>query len=525
MLAVEKENLLTWTSKEIVALREMELQYYIDHIGIIQTMATLLAGFAFSALVQSNSLGVDEQTVTFSAWSHTLTFFHVSNGSTTHEVSVPQYELVNDGWTYFAFLMHASELVSTTMCLGEMIHVISETLIARALGSRLALRGPDGSVIRSTRNLARALGSSTRTFFHGLQFFMLSVSLYALRAQHPVVAVLLITILYRYWRGVGNLADRLSVDFHLANGVTTAFNDREDYKVKDRRNSPVALTDFKKIRNMATMFLNPVGHYLNLVVEEITNDFEGDGAKANTQHRNEGAATQYMISRTEKKQRETVTAELEKQTEKWSQPGVVAHSAPHVDDITNVALCEINEMKIAAVSTLRAAIEFVQPHITAACTSIGTASTYIVESINASSPPPSPPRGSGDDVEGGDDGFPTTAVAPAAVAMPTTPATPAIACANETADGPAPAPEAAPPPWNPSVSSLIERCATLSAIAAESHGHEPPSNALHDRGPPHNGYLGSKGHRRHSSPSPNCASMQHTPKLAAGWACRTIATI
>jgi hypothetical protein len=108
MLAVEKENLLTWTSKEIVALREMELQYYIDHIGIIQTMATLLAGFAFSALVQSNSLGVDEQTVTFSAWSHTLTFFHVRNGSTTHEVSVPQYELVNDGWTYFAFLMHAS---------------------------------------------------------------------------------------------------------------------------------------------------------------------------------------------------------------------------------------------------------------------------------------------------------------------------------------------------------------------------------------------------------------------------------
>jgi hypothetical protein len=232
-----------------------------------------------------------------------------------------------------------------------------------------------------------------------------------------------------------------------------------------------------------------------------------------------------MISRTEKKQRETVTAELEKQTEKWSQPGVVTHSALHVDDITNVALCEINEMKIAAVSTLRAAIEFVQPHITAACTSIGTASTYIVESINASSPPPSPPRGSGDDVEGGDDGFPTTAVAPAAVAMPTTPATPAIACANETADGPAPAPEAAPPPWNPSVSSLIERCATLSAIAAESHGHEPPSNALHDRGPPHNGYLGSKGHRRHLSPSPNCASMQHTPKLAAGWACRTIATI
>lgn len=522
MLAVEKENLLTWTSKEIVALREMELQYYIDHIGIIQTMATLLAGFAFSALVQSNSLGVDEQTVTFSAWSHTLTFFHVSNGSTTHEVSVPQYELVNDGWTYFAFLMHASELVSTTMCLGEMIHVISETLIARALGSRLALRGPDGSVIRSTRNLARALGSSTRTFFHGLQFFMLSVSLYALRGQHPVVAVLLIAILYRYWRGVGNLADRLSVDFHLANGVTTAFNDREDYKVKDRRNSPVALTDFKKIRNMATMFLNPVGHYLNLVVEEITNDFEGDGAKANTQHRNEGAATQYMISRTEKKQRETVTAELEKHTEKWSQPGVVTHTAPHVDDITNVAWCEINEMKIAAVSTLRAAIEFVQPHITAACTSIGTASTSIIESINASSPPPSPPRGSGDDVEGGDDGFPTTAGAPAAVAMPATPAT---ACANETADVPAPAPEATPPPWNPPVSSLKERCATLSAIAVESLGHAPPSNALPDRGPPDNGHLGSKCPRRHSSPSSNCASLQHTPKLAAGWACRTIATI
>ena len=32
MLAVEKENLLAQTNREIVSLRETELRYYVDHI-------------------------------------------------------------------------------------------------------------------------------------------------------------------------------------------------------------------------------------------------------------------------------------------------------------------------------------------------------------------------------------------------------------------------------------------------------------------------------------------------------------
>ena len=38
MLAVEKENLLAETNREIASLRETELRYYVDHIGGIQTM-------------------------------------------------------------------------------------------------------------------------------------------------------------------------------------------------------------------------------------------------------------------------------------------------------------------------------------------------------------------------------------------------------------------------------------------------------------------------------------------------------
>ena len=55
MLAVEKDNLLAATNQQIAHLRERELAFYVNHIGSIQTIATLVAGFAFSALVKMDS--------------------------------------------------------------------------------------------------------------------------------------------------------------------------------------------------------------------------------------------------------------------------------------------------------------------------------------------------------------------------------------------------------------------------------------------------------------------------------------
>ena len=52
MLQVEKELLQVQTAKEVVHLRVLELKYYDDQIGSIQTVATLLAGFAFTGAQQ-----------------------------------------------------------------------------------------------------------------------------------------------------------------------------------------------------------------------------------------------------------------------------------------------------------------------------------------------------------------------------------------------------------------------------------------------------------------------------------------
>ena len=48
MLAAEKNLLISDTALEVVTLREKELNFYSSNIAAVQTMATLLAGFAFA---------------------------------------------------------------------------------------------------------------------------------------------------------------------------------------------------------------------------------------------------------------------------------------------------------------------------------------------------------------------------------------------------------------------------------------------------------------------------------------------
>ena len=64
MLKVEKELLEAETTQQVAHLRQIELQYYVDHIGGIQTMATLLAGFAFTAFVSIDG-GFDANSLVF----------------------------------------------------------------------------------------------------------------------------------------------------------------------------------------------------------------------------------------------------------------------------------------------------------------------------------------------------------------------------------------------------------------------------------------------------------------------------
>jgi hypothetical protein len=165
MLHVEKESLVAGTVREVALLRETELRFYIDHIGSIQTMSTLIAGFSFTALISSESINLDDATLLFQQ--STGGFTQTINATNGESLILPIYADPRPAQIY-AMLMNICKLASVMACLGEMLHVITEALIARLLGSRLALRGPDGSIIRATRHLANALASSTRSFFKGL---------------------------------------------------------------------------------------------------------------------------------------------------------------------------------------------------------------------------------------------------------------------------------------------------------------------------------------------------------------------
>lgn len=222
MLAVEKENLLAETNQHIANLRVKELSYYVNHMGSIQTIATLIAGFSFTALTKMDTT-LDSNMLNFMQPSGYEEVYNVTTGLTLSLVSTRPFDPVQ----LFAFVMQLAELTTVVLTLAEMLHILTDSLITRLLGTRQALRGPDGSIIRATHHLAGALAESTHNFFNGLQWFMLSIIFHVLRSQHPALGIWTVIILYPYWRAQGKLALRRALDFELPPGlgVSTAFDE------------------------------------------------------------------------------------------------------------------------------------------------------------------------------------------------------------------------------------------------------------------------------------------------------------
>ena len=105
---------------------------YVDNIGSIQTMATLIAGFAFTALAANDgklSLGY----LTFmepAGWRATP-----SENNSGMQIE-PRYEMFSV-LSFLNFGLNTLEAAAVAFTLGEMLFVMIETLIARLLGSRL----------------------------------------------------------------------------------------------------------------------------------------------------------------------------------------------------------------------------------------------------------------------------------------------------------------------------------------------------------------------------------------------------
>ena len=90
-----------------------------------------MAGFAFTALVQSNTLALDYHAIKFEKQVGTAESSTSDGAGGTSTVHTPFYApMFVDPWSLFSFLMHVGQLISVLLCLGEMLRVITEGLIA-----------------------------------------------------------------------------------------------------------------------------------------------------------------------------------------------------------------------------------------------------------------------------------------------------------------------------------------------------------------------------------------------------------
>ena len=233
MLKVEKELLEAETTQKVAHLRQVELQYYIDHIGSIQSMATLLAGFAFTAFIGFDG-GFNFDALLFRTASSVYEGGMDANGTLRVEQVVQNYDVM----MVIKFCFEVCEVAAVTLTLGEMLYVMIESLIARLLGSRLALRGPEGSITTANKHLAEALANSTKHFIMGLQWFLLSILSHALRGMHVGLSMLVLFILAIYWKSQFAAVGRLASQFELKAAVMTDFEGHDLEAAADAECSP-----------------------------------------------------------------------------------------------------------------------------------------------------------------------------------------------------------------------------------------------------------------------------------------------
>lgn len=186
MIYADKENLKTQVSKDLLVIREREMDFYARNLSMVGTHAALLAGFAFSILTGHEFKTPDEGFLSFETekslgmWlpnaSRPFGDERTGMGSWTWNTAVQQ-------------ILQLAHLIFTT--LGIMLHLwtVYTTVVTNILGLHLALRGPEGSVDRAVRHMAQQNQFALRKFMLGLILFILSVLFYAISEFHVFISI------------------------------------------------------------------------------------------------------------------------------------------------------------------------------------------------------------------------------------------------------------------------------------------------------------------------------------------------
>ena len=294
MLHVEKAQLLANNALDISRFRATELQYYIEHIGSIQTAATLIAGFAFTAFLSMENVDLDVPELLLQRWLGGFTV-KTSNGTTT----VDRHFVSYDALAVLTLVINAVEVFSVCLCLVEMISVLLETLLARLLGSRLALKGQDGSIIIATKGLAKSLVKATSRFIVGLQWFLLSVVCHGLRGMHPAISGIVLIIIFTYWRSQFRLAKRLADTFQLHDAVRTEWDDERSERSPASSSTDPApdLHDDETRRGCCSSFKTRLQNYfmLQMLLQQVDDHDGAEGIGGKRYHRPSEAARALVL--------------------------------------------------------------------------------------------------------------------------------------------------------------------------------------------------------------------------------------
>ena len=155
MLAADKDLIESNLRKQAIVMQNKELEFYVSASSSMATQAALLAGFSYSAMLNTDFEGI-----------------------------MSQYTICR-----FAFYFTTGAAFGSEFCaliLGMMMNV---------LGPRLALQGPAGSMHRAVRGMARMLQWTSRFFIVGMLCFHASGITYVWLAYEHAFSAFCISLL------------------------------------------------------------------------------------------------------------------------------------------------------------------------------------------------------------------------------------------------------------------------------------------------------------------------------------------
>lgn len=161
MLRAEQLALIQEANQQLLAIRQQEMQYYVNTFSSFGTQGSLIAGFTLGALV-----GLD----------------------------VRDFD-VHGFWKGLFW-------ISSSIAMATSIHCILTTTFANIYGPNLALRGPSGSMVRAVKGMIAEKSGIFMSFIMCLiafQFMTLAVTWVMMETYSSAVSTIVLTVGALYW--------------------------------------------------------------------------------------------------------------------------------------------------------------------------------------------------------------------------------------------------------------------------------------------------------------------------------------